>query len=209
MKKTFILLSLLVLALSANVFAQKQMTAKQLFMSLPSEYVSGTAKQRAELLVFPKSIKANFLSFGIWENSVPKTISGDFKEPFGGGVLRVFRGTSSTIVGLRYQIGDRNEVNPTTDTVKITTVLLEYKGGKWTNVTEAMMPKVSTDYAYKVLTEDFQEKDVKKEDVWVEFQIDNYHTGIVTAARRKGNDSITTLKFFKWNGTNFVEAENK
>ncbi len=209
MKKTFILVCLLVLAFSTNVFAQKQMTAKQLFMSLPNDYVVGTAKERATFLTFPKSVKADFLTFIMTENAVPKTIAGDFKEPQAIGNLRVFRSKSSTIVGLRYQVGDGKEVNPTVDTTKIITVLLENKGGKWTNVTEAMLPKVSVDDAYKVLTEDFQMKDVKKEDVWIETQVSKDKSGLMTFARIKGDDSITALKFFKWTGTEFIEAEDK
>ncbi len=205
MKKIFILLSLLVLTLSANVFAQKQMTAKQLFMSLPNDYVNGTAKQRATFLAFPKSVKPDFLTFMITENAVPKMIAGDFTAPQALGDLKVFRGTSSTIVGLRYQISDDKEANPTVDTTKVITVLLENKGGKWTNVTDTMMPKVSVEHAYKVLTEDFK-MNVKKEDVWIETQVSKYKNGLMTFARFKGEDSITTLKFFKWNGNAFVES---
>ncbi len=205
MKKIFILLSLLVLTFSANVFAQKPMTAKQLFMSLPNDYVNGTAKQRATFLVFPKSVKPDFLTFMITENAVPKMIAGDFTAPHALGDLKVFRGTSSTIVGLRYQISEDKETNPTVDSVKIITLLLEYKGGKWTDVSEAMMPKVSVDYAYKVLTEGFK-MTVKQEDVWIETQVSKYKNGLMTFARIKGEDSITTLKFFKWNGNVFVES---
>jgi hypothetical protein len=92
----------LVLTLSANVFAQKPMTAKQLFLSLPNDYVVGTAKQRMTYLTFPKSVKADFLNFMMTENAVPKMLAGDFNEPQAIGDLKVFRGTTGTIVGLRY-----------------------------------------------------------------------------------------------------------
>jgi hypothetical protein len=203
MKKHFILLSLLVLVFSANVFAKK--TAKQIFMSLPNDYVSGTAKQRAMFLTFPKSIKPDFLTFMMTEEDVPKMLAGDFKQPQAIGDLRVFRGKTSTIAALRYQVGDGKEANPTTDTTKIITVLLENKAGKWTDVTDSMMPKVSVDDAYKVLTENFQ-INVKKEDVWVETQVGKDKSGLQTVARIKGNDSVTTLKWFKWTGKDFVEA---
>jgi hypothetical protein len=208
MKKTFILLSLLVLALSANVFAQKQMTAKQLFMSLPNDYIVGTAKQRAALL-FTKSVKPDYLDAALYENNIPKAFVSDYKEPQGLVDLKVFRGKSSTIVGLRYQVGDGKAENPTVDSVKIMTLLLEYKDGKWTEVTDLLLPKVSVDYAYKVLTADFQMKDVKQEDVWIESQVNAAYKGIMTFARIKGENSVTALKFFKWNGSGFVEAENK
>jgi hypothetical protein len=206
MKKTALLL-IFTIAFCANAFAQKTLTAKQLFMSLPNEYINGTAKERATFLTFPKSIKTDFLSFMITENAVPKMIAGDFKEPQSIGDLRVFRGKSSTIVGLRYQIGDGKEMNPTPDTTKIITVLLERKGGKWMDVTESMLPKVSSDYAHKVLTENFK-MNVKAEDVWVETQISKDKNGLLTVARIKGNDAVTTLKWFKWNGQDFVETEN-
>lgn len=86
------------------------------------------------------------------------------------------------------------------------TILLENKGGKWTNVTNAMLPKVSVDEAYKVLTENFK-MNVKKEDVWVETQISRDKNGLQTVARIKGDDSITTLKWFKWTGRDFAEGE--
>ncbi len=217
MKKTFILLSLIILTLSANAFAQKKkpakpttarmMTAKQFFLALPSDYIVGTPTERGRSLVFPSSITKDFLTFMISDETVPKAMAGDFKQPQGLGNMRIFRGKTSTIVGLRYQIGDGANENPTVDSVNITTYLLEYKGGKWTNITDSLLPQVSVDYAYKVLSEDFQMKDVKKDDVWVEFQINELHKGIMTAARIKGNESITTLKFFKWDGAKFVESE--
>ena len=206
MKRTFILLSLLVLTLSANAFAQKAMTAKQLFMSLPNEYVNGTAKERATYLVFPKSIKADFLSFMISDNGVPKAMAGDFQEAEGLGDMRVFRGKSSTIVGLRYQIGDAKAENPTVDSVKITTVLLEYKGKKWTNVTDSLLPKVSIDDAFNALMTLEDMKNTKKEDVWIETQVSKDSNGLLSLARVKGSDSITALKFFKWDGVKFVES---
>jgi hypothetical protein len=194
MKKTFILLSLLVLVFSANTFAQKQMTARQLFMSLPSEYVIGTAKQRAAFLSFPDTIKPDTLSFFIYEGGISKKLGGNFQEPQAIGSMRVFRGKSSTIIGLRYQVDDRREKNPTVDTTKIITVLLENKNGKWTNVTESKMPKVSADYAYKIL---------------IETQLGIDKNGLAAVARIKGDTSVTSLKWFKWTGKDFVESADQ
>ena len=136
-------------------------------------------------------------------------IGGNFQEPQAIGSMRVFRGKSSTIIGLRYQVNDRREKNPTVDTTKIITVLLENKNGKWTNVTESKMPKVSADYAYKVLIEDYQMKDVKKENVWVETQLGIDKNGLAAVARIKGDTSVTSLKWFKWTGKDFVESADK
>lgn len=207
MKKTIILLSLLFLAFTSNAIAQKTLTAKQLFMLLPNEYINGNATEKAKFLSFPDSIKTDTLSFFISENAVPKKIAGNFQVPQALGSMRVFRGKSSLFVGLRYQVDDRKEQNPTVDTTKIVTVLLEYKGGKWTNVTDSKMPKVSAEYAYKVLSEKFQMKDLKKEDVWVETQLGIEKSGLAAVARIKGDTSVTDLKWFKWTGKNFVEAE--
>ncbi len=209
MKKIFILICLSVLAFSANTFAQKQLSAKQLFMSLPNEYVNGTAKEREAFLSFPDSIKADTLSFFIFENGISKKIGGNFQKPQAVGSMRVFRGKSSTIIGLRYQVDDRTEKNPTVDTTKIITVLLENKNGKWTDVTQSKMPKVSADYAYQVLTKDYQMKDLKKENVWVETQLGIDKSGLAAVARIKGDTSVTSLKWFKWNGLRFIESEDK
>lgn len=176
-------------------------------MSLPNDYVSGNAKQRAAFLSFPGTIKADTLSFFIYENGISKKIGGDFVKPQAIGSMRVFRGKSSTFVGLRYQVDDRTEKNPTVDTTKIITLLLENKNGKWTDVTDSKMPKVSAEHAYKVLVEDYQMKDLKKEDVWVETQLGIEKSGLAAVARIKGDTSVTSLKWFKWNGSDFIESE--
>lgn len=176
-------------------------------MSLPNEYVSGNAKQRAAFLSFPDTIKADTLSFFIFENGISKKIGGDFVKPQAIGSMRVFRGKSSTFVGLRYQVDDRTEKNPTVDTTKIITFLLENKNGKWTDVTESKMPKVSAEHAYKVLVEDYQMKDLKKENVWVETQLGIEKSGLAAVARIKGDTSVTSLKWFKWNGSDFIESK--
>jgi hypothetical protein len=219
MKKTFILLSLLVLAFSANAFAQakkpakkpvtasKQMTAKQFFMALPNDYIVGTATEKDGALIFPKSITADFLTFMVSDELVPKSLAGDFKEPEGLGDMRVFRGKDSTIIGLRFQLGDRTDENPTVDSVKIFTYLLEYKNGKWSDVTATLLPKISIDEAHKAVTDKEDTKDAKKEDVWIETQVSNEKAGLGMFARIKGNDSITILKYFTWDGTKFVESK--
>ncbi len=207
MKKTFILLSLLVLTLSANAFAQKQMTAKQLFMSLPNDYVNGTKTERESALIFPKSIKSDFLTFMVSDELVSKSLAGNFKEPEGLGDMRVFKGKSSVIVGLRYQIGDAQNANPTADSVKITTVLLEYKSKKWTNVTDKLLPTVSVDDAHQVLIGFEETKGVKKESVWIETQVSKDRSGLLLVGRVKGSESVAALKFFKWDGAKFVESE--
>lgn len=213
MRKTLILLALLVLGLSVNAFAQKTpKEAIDFFAALPSEYMTGTrterlgTKERGGYLM-TQSAKPDFLVFSLFEDQVPKYVKGSLEVPQGLGQLKLFRGKGKTIVGLSFQISDKNEANPTTDTVYWHTFLLEYKGGKWSNVTASLLPKVTVDEAYKVLTEDFQMKDVKKEDVRVEAQLNADKDLLLFVAKRKGDDSVTTLKLFKWNGTLFVETE--
>lgn len=213
MKKIFILIGLFILAFSANAFAQKkkpaaakQMTAKQLFLALPDDYVVG-AERAKNNLVFPKQMKSDFLTFMVASEQVPKVMAGDFKKPEGLGNLRVFRGKDKTIVGLRYQIGDSAEENPSVDSVKVFTYLLEYKNGKWTDVTAALLPKVSIDDAYKTVSEIENTKNAKKEDVWIETQVSPDQNGLQNLIRVKGSDWVTPLKFYKWNGTKFVETQ--
>lgn len=212
MRKTFILLLFLVLGLSANAFAQKNpKNAVDFFAALPAEYMTGTRAERLGTkdrggYLMTQSVKPDFLTFSLFEDQVPQIIRGSLKVPQGLGQLKLFRGKSKTIIGLSFQISDKNEANPTTDTVYWHTFLLEYKGGKWSNVTASLMPKVTVDEAYKVLTEDFQMKDVKKEDVRIEAQLNADKNLLLFVAKRKGDDSVTTLKLFKWNGTAFVET---
>jgi hypothetical protein len=219
MKKTFILLTLLVLAFSANAFAQKpakkvtakqttgkQMTAKQFFMALPNDYVVGTAEEREGYLIFPNSILPDYLTFMLTDEEVPKTIAGTFKEPEGLVELRVFRGKLSNFVGLRYQLGDRTEENPTVDSVKITTVLLENKDEIWTDVTDKLMPKISFEEAHQAVIVNTDLKDVKKENVWIETQLSKEASSLLLVARVKGSDSATVLKWFKWDGEKFIET---
>lgn len=207
MKKIFILLTLIVFAFSGNAFAQKNLTARQLFMLLPAEYVSGTKNERETALVFPNSIKSDFLSFMISGNLVPENLAGSFEQPEGLGDMRVFKGKSSVIVGLRYQLGDGKEANPTVDTTKIVTVLLEYKNKKWTSVTGSLMPKIAPEEAHQTLIKFPESKDVIKENVWIETQVSKDRGGLLLVGRAKGSEAATPLKFFKWNGAKFVESE--
>lgn len=211
MKKTFILLTLLVLGLSANAFAQKMpKKAVDFFAALPAEYMTGTraerlgTKERGGYLM-TQSATSDFLRFSLFEEDVPAIVRGSMTAPQSIGHLKLFRAKERTIVGLWFQVGDKNEKNPTTDTIIQHTFLLEYKGGNWSNVTGSLMPIVSVDEAYKVLTENFQMKNVKKEDVRVESQLNEDKDLILLVARVKGDDSVTTLKLFKWNGSQFVE----
>ncbi len=182
MKKSFILLSLLVLAFSANAFAQKtkstkktatakQITATEIYNLLPNEYINTPKDERESDLIFPGKNKPDYVKFMLSGENVPKSLKGDLAEPEGLGDLRVFYGKSSVYVGLRYQLGDTNAENPTVDSVKITAILLEYKAGTFTDVTASMLPKVSIDEAHKLLSENDPEAKIKKEDVWIETQI--------------------------------------
>ncbi len=70
-----------------------------------------------------------------------------------------------------------------------------------------MLPQVSIDDAYNRLMTMEDTKNAKKEDVWIETQVSKDRNGLSSLARVKGNESITLLKFFKWNGEKFVESE--
>ncbi len=176
-------------------------------MSLPNDYINGSLQHRATFLSFPKSIKADTLSFFLFDNGVSKKIGGDFQEPQAIGSMRVFRGKSRTVVGLRYQVDDRKEKNPTVDTTKIVTVLLENINGEWTEATDSLIPKASVDLAYESLIKNYQMKDVKREDVWIETQLGIDKSGIAQVIRIKRDTSVTDFKWFKWNGGSFVESE--
>ena len=220
MKKTLILLSLLVLSFSANAFAQKtkpakkspakqtvkQIPATEFYKLLPNEYVSTPTAEREGDLIFPSKNKPDYVKFMLSGENVPKSLAGNFAEPEGLGDLRVFYGKSSVYVGLRYQLGDANAENPTVDSVKITTFLLEYKDKQWADVTASMMPQISIDEAHKMLSEN--DSEVKKENVWIETQILEDLNGLIFAGRIKGSYSVTPLKTFKWDGVKFIETEN-
>lgn len=221
MKKTFILLSLLVLAFSVNAFAQKakpakapakqaakQISARELFLLLPDEYIAMTIDERSDTLDMSTTAKPDYQGFMLSGENVPKSLKGTFTEPEGLGSMRVFRGKSSVFVGLRYQIGDASEENPTVDSVKITTFLLEYKDGKWSDVTASLLPQISIDEAHKLLTAYDPEAKIKKESVWIQADLLDDFNGFVLFGRIKGSDSATNLKTFKWDGIKFVESEN-
>lgn len=207
LKKVFILSAFFVLAFGVNVFAQKSpKTATDFFLKLPAEFMGGTAKERAGFIGKTRTSE-NYLDFLLFDNAVPNFVRGSTVEPQSFGQLRLFKTKGRTIVGLSFQVSDQKEKNTTVDSTKWTTVLLEYKSGKWSNVTDSMMPQVSVDYAFKVLTEDFQIKDVKKEDVRVEVQVHKDNNALLFVGRRKGDDSVTILKWFKWTGASFVETD--
>lgn len=210
MKRKFILLTLLILSLAASAFAQKNpKKAVDFFAALPAEYMTGTRAERLGTkdrggYLMTLSAKPDFLRFSLFEEQVPAYIKGSLEVPQSLGQLKLFRAKDRTIVGLSFQVSDKNEKNPTTDTVFQHTLLLEYKNGQWTNATASLMPKVSVDEAYKVLTENFQMK-VKREDVRVEAQLNEDKDLLLLVAKSKGNESVTVLKLFKWNGSGFVE----
>lgn len=218
MKKTFILLSLLVLTLSTNVFTQKakstkttttvkQITATEIYKLLPNEYVNTPKDERESDLIFPSKNKPDYVKFMLSGDNVPKSLKGDFAEPEGLGDLRVFYGKSSVFAGLHYQLGDANAENSTVDSVKIITILLEYKAGKWSDVTHSILPQISVADAHKFLSESDSETEIKKENVWIETQILEDLNGLILAGRVKGSYTVTPLKSFKWNGEKFVESE--
>lgn len=221
MKRTLILSSLLALVFSVNAFAQKakpetktptkqetkQITAKELFLLLPNEYVAMSVEERNDTLDMSTTVKPDYLGFMVTGENVPKSLKGTFAEPEGLGNMRVFRGKSSVLVGFRYQIGDAAEENPTVDSVKITTFLLKYEDGKWSDVTASLLPQISIDEAHKLLSENDPEAKIKKESVWIQADLLDDLDGFVLFGRINGSDSATNLKTFKWNGENFVEAE--
>lgn len=201
-------MSILVLAaLSGTALAQKSLTARQLFMLLPNEYINGTKQERSGAIIFPKSVTAEFLPFMVSGTLVPSGLAGDFAKPEGLGAMRVFRKRSSIVVGLRYQLGDEANPNQSVDTVKIVTTLLEYKGGKWSDVTSALLPVITPESAQRTLQGFPETKDVKLEDVWVETQVSQDRNGLLLVGRVKGSEAVTPLKFFKWNGERFMESE--
>jgi len=212
MKKPSTLLTLLIFVFSANAFGQNSpKNARDFFAALPSEFMTGTRAERLGAkdksgYVMPQSVTSDYLKFVLFENNVPPIVKGSLDVPQSMGELKLFRGKNKTIVGLSFQVSDKNEPQPTTDKVYWHTFLLEYKDGKWTNLTESLMPKVSVDEAYKVLTENFQMKDVKKEDVRVEAQLNKDKNLLLFVAKRKGDESVTTLKLFKWTTNGFVET---
>lgn len=218
MKKTFILLSLVVLMSSVSVFAQKskptktttiakQITATEIYKILPDQYVNTPKDERESDLIFPGKNKPDYLKFMLSGENVPKSLKSDFAEPEGLGDLRIFHGKSSIYVGLRFQLSDANAENPSVDSVKITAILLEYKNGKFTDVTASMLPKISVEDAHKSMSESDSEAKIKKEDIWIEPQILEDLDGFLLVGRVKGSYTVSPLKTFKWNGMKFIESE--
>ena len=210
---------LLVLTFSVNSFAQKakptkntatpkRNTATELYKLLPNEYINTPVDERESDLIFPSKIKADYVKFMLSGENVPKSLKSDFAEPEGLGDLRIFHGKFSVFVGLRYQLSDANAENTSVDSVKITAILLEYKDGKFTDVTASMLPKISIGAAHKYMSENEPEAKIKKEDVWIETQILEDLNGFLLAGRVKGSYTVSPLKTFKWDGMKFIESEN-
>ncbi|NJM54259.1 MAG: hypothetical protein HC846_13290 [Blastocatellia bacterium] len=174
---------------------------------MPNEYVNTPTDEREGDLIFPSKNKPDYVKFMLSGENVPNSLKSDFAEPECLGDLRVFYGKSSVYVGLRYQLGDATAENPPVDAVKITAILLEYKDGKFTDVTASMLPKISLEDAHKSMSENDPEAKIKKEDVWVETQILEDLNGFILAGRVKGSYTVSPLKTFKWDGMKFVESE--
>lgn len=213
MKTISIRLTLLILAFSLNAFAQAKLpkTALDFFALLPAEYMTGTRNERLGTAddfgyTNPNQAKPHHLIFTLFGEQVPKIVRGELKNPVAMGDLKVFQAKTRTIIGLMFRVEMLNDKNKSPDKIKWYTFLLEYKAGKWKDVTAELMPKVSVEEGYKYLTENLQIENLKKENIRIEPQI-NPDKDVILMVARSENMENQTVKLFKWNGLNFVEMK--
>lgn len=211
MKKASILFVFL-LVITSNFYSQsKKLTAVELFMALPAEYMGGKKSERNGFFD-EMSAESDFLSFSVSNSEVPKIIAESFANPQSSGHLRVFHSKSQTIIALCFQTVDAansNSLAARLENMKVQLFMLEYKNGKFADVTESILPKITIDEAHKFLTENYEMKNVQKDEILIEKQVGPMDNGVLVTAKTKGRRAVITLKWYKWTGTEFMEAEYK
>jgi hypothetical protein len=209
------LLLLAIIALSVSAFGQtktpaktasasKEMTVKEYFLAIPTEYLKADAKKRADWIESDDN-SIGYLSFTMPADEIP---GGEELEEEGVvyGNVQIFKKTKGgAVIGF--------SVNMCAESKCIGQMLmLDYKDGKWEDLTSDLSPIVDNDEVVKILktAPAFKNKAELKEGVEVPLAIQfngNNKTIDFLAGCVGGCDGGVVVKMFKWNGSVFTEFE--
>jgi hypothetical protein len=203
------LLLLAIIALSVSAFGQtktpmktasasKEMTVKEYFLAIPTEYLKADAKKRASWIE-SESAEDGYMSFNI----PVKEITGEDGEGKVFGSVQVFKKkTSGVFIGMSTNLCEAG--------VCMGQVLfLDYSNGKWNDVTSDLAPIIDNDEVIKILRKAPAFDTPLKDGVEVPLYIQFNGTDKLIQFTAGGNngDGGVVAKMFKWNGETFTEFE--
>jgi len=204
--KKFILLTILAVSLSVGVFAQKaqtkkEMTVKEYFLAIPNEFLNAPAAKRSAWIENENAADGN-LTFNIPISEI--TDEEGEGSVFGG--LQVFKKKDGGIL-----LGMVNNMCAEGECIGMMR-FLDYKAGKFTDVSEDYLIIPDNDEVIKILraAPAFEDKKSLKDGVQVPLALEFYggeKSIHFLAGCKTSTDGGVVAKMYKWNGEAFVEFE--
>lgn len=200
--KKILVLTIMAISMSFTAFGQaKKMTVKDYFLAIPSEFIKAPASKRSAW------IEQNSTSIGYLSYNIPvKELTGETGDGSVFGSIQVFKKKNGDVL-----LGMANNMCAEKQCIGLMR-FLEYKKGKFTDVSEDYMIIPDNDEVIKILRDApaFTKKDSLKDGVQVPLTLDfngNDKTIQFTAGVEKKLDGGVVAKTYKWNGVAFVEFE--
>lgn len=198
MKKIF-LITFCALIFNVSAFSQSKMTIRDYFLAVPTEYLKADTAKRAAWIDSESNEDQN-LTYTIPITEVTdETTEGSV---FGG--LQVFeKNDGGILLGMVTNVCAE-------DQCRGMLLFLEYKGGKFTDVSEDYIINPDNDEIIRILREApaFEDKKSLEEGKQVSLAIEFYGGNKVinfVAGCKKDCDGGVVAKMFKWNGEAFEE----
>ena len=201
MKKIFTLICLVIAfgAFSLPATAQKKMIVNDYFLAIPQEYLKIDRVQRA------KWIEEDDAQNGHLKFNVPLSTDEDWGGAEVWGEVQIFSGKArKTLVAMA--------INRCLEAVCMGQLLmLDYAGGKWTNVSETFVPEIDNDEIVGILKDSpaYERPIVADEEIPLTIGFARYDKLIsyFAACTSPGCDGAVVAKNFKWNGAKFEPFE--
>jgi hypothetical protein len=197
MKRTILCIALTILSLAAVAAAQtKPRTVKDFYLQIPAEFFPSDAAKRARWIDITDE-EGRFLSLEIPVKDITGEEGGPNSSVFG--EIKLFkRKNGATLLGQSITLCDAGVCQSQAR-------LLEYNNGKWKDVSEELLPKVSNEDAIKALRDsvsyDKPLKDGEEIPLVINFtQGDNITYG---AAIKPDGRTLSGIKTFAWDGEQF------
>lgn len=200
--RKLILVTFCAALLSIAAFAQKkELTIKDHFLAIPTEFIKAESKKRAAWIETENADDGN-LTYNIPLSELTDE-EGDGKV-FGG--LQIFKKKNGGVL-----IGMVNNLCAEGECIGMMR-FLDYKNGKYMDISEDYLIIPDNDEVIKILREApaFENKKVLKDGVQVPLAIEFYGGEKVIhflAGCKTSTDGGVVAKMYKWNGEAFVEFE--
>lgn len=201
--KKIILLTFCLLIFSTNSFAQKkEMTVKDYFLAMPTEFINAEPKKRADWIERVNA-EDGTLTYNIPLSELTDEDAGDATVY---GEIQVFKKKKGgVLLGIANNICAEGKCSGMIN-------FLDYKNGEFTDVSEKYSVTPDNDEILNILREApaFEEKESLKDDEQVPLAIEFYGGEKIInfiAGCKKSCDGGIVAKMYKWNGEKFEEFE--